>query len=141
MKDVTLKITGGDFNEATGGESVEMITEGKLYRIDNAVYLKYDETELSGMEGSSTTLILEDGKVSMKRVGELSNLDEIIFEKGKRFTGKYETPFGMFDMEVLTNNVKQDLDIDGYGDIEIDYHISLDGLVDGRNKLKITVSQ
>lgn len=141
MKDVTLKISGGDFNSAEGDENIEMITEGKLYRIKDSIYLQYDESTLSGMEGCSTTLILEDDSIHMRRNGDPSNIDEVIFRKGGRHTSKYETPFGVFDLEVLTNNIYKKLDEDGYGDIEIDYHISLDGLVDGRNRLKITVSQ
>lgn len=141
MKDVTLKIIGGHFNAEDGDESIEMITEGKLYRIDDAIYLEYDESEISGMAGSSTTLVLEDGKVSMTRKGMASNVEEIIFEKGQRYFSKYNTPYGIFDMEVLTNNISQDIDVDGYGVVDIDYHISLDGLIDGRNKLRIEVEQ
>lgn len=141
MKQVTLKITGGSFGAETGDENIEMITEGKLYEKDNALFLEYDESEMSGLEGCSTTLVFKGDTVSMRRKGDVSSIEEIIFEKGKRFSSQYETPFGLFALEVLTNGIKKELNEEGYGKVDIDYHISLDGFIDGRNELKIEVMQ
>ena len=66
---------------------------------------------------------------------------EMVFEKGKRFQSKYQTPYGNLDMEVLTNDVVNNLSEEGYGDIDIDYHVSLGGMAEGRNCLKIEVLQ
>ena len=74
----------------------------------------------------------------MKRVGKNVGIDtEIEFEKGKRYTGYYDTPYGTIEMEVLTNHIENNLRSDGTGSLDIDYHISLKGLLEGRNKLNI----
>ena len=44
-------------------------------------------------------------------------------------------------MEVLTNDVVNNLSEEGFGDINIDYQVSLSGMAEGRNKLKIEVMQ
>lgn len=120
--------------------NVEIITEGKLYRRNGKTYLLYDESPLSGLEGCMTTLILDDNRVKMKRTGDNRSTDEIVFERGKRYFSEYETPMGMIPLEVLTNHVNNRLDENGYGDVDIDYHISLDGLMDGRNTIRISVT-
>ena len=77
----------------------------------------------------------------MKRCGEAVPLDtEIRFEKGKRFTGYYGTPFGAVEMEVLTNNVVDTISREeAKGYLDIDYHISLRGLSEGRSRLNIEI--
>ncbi len=40
-------------------------------------------------------------------------------------------------MEVLTNHVENSVTAEGTGQLDIDYHISLKGLAEGRNKLNI----
>lgn len=141
MKLVTLKISGGEFGMPEDSDgNVEIITEGKLYQKNGKTYVLYDESHLSGLEGCSTTLILENDKVKMRRTSDNRQPDEIVFETGERYFSRYETPLGVLPLEVLTNKVDNKLDEEGYGDVNIDYHISLDGLIDGRNSLKIKVT-
>ena len=142
MKNVTLKISGGEFGMPEDAEgNVEIITEGKLYKRNGKTYLRYDELPISGLEGCVTTLIMDNERVKMKRSGDDRGTGEIVFEKGKRYFSEYETPMGILPLEVLTNHVNYRLNEDGYGDVDIDYHISLDGLIDGRNMIKISVSE
>jgi len=49
MKEVMIKIKGRQFSRETGEDEMEFVTEGKLYRRNGAIYLLYDETELSGI--------------------------------------------------------------------------------------------
>lgn len=133
-----MRIIGTQFGEDREEEQMEFITEGKLYEKGEAMYLLYDETEISGMPGCKTRLKLKDGVIKMKRVGKNIGIDtEIQFEKGKRYTGYYDTPYGAFEMEVLTNHLESTLSPDGTGTLDIDYDISLKGLLEGRNKLNI----
>lgn len=138
MKDIMMRIIGTQFGEDREEEQMEFITEGKLYEKGEAMYLLYDETEISGMPGCKTRLKLKDGVIKMKRVGKNIGIDtEIQFEKGKRYTGYYDTPYGAIEMEVLTNHLESTLSPDGTGTLDIDYDISLKGLLEGRNKLNI----
>jgi uncharacterized beta-barrel protein YwiB (DUF1934 family) len=92
------------------------------------------------MPGCKTKLEFREGRIKMSRLGEGIGADtEIEFSKGKRYTGYYDTPFGAIEMEVLTNDIENNLSIDGTGSVNIDYHISLKGLSEGRNRLNIEV--
>lgn len=138
MKNIMMKIIGTQVTADLEEDQLEFITEGKLYEKGDALYLIYDESEISGMPGCRTRLKLKNGTIKMKRVGENVGIDtEIEFEKGKRYTGYYDTPFGAIEMEVLTNHVENSVTAEGKGMLDIDYHISLKGLAEGRNKLNI----
>lgn len=48
MKEVMVKITTNQVNEQGEEDIMEFVTEAKLYKRGEAVYLIYEETELSG---------------------------------------------------------------------------------------------
>lgn len=138
MKEVMMKIVGTQVTADMEEEQLELITEGKLYEKGEAMYLIYDETELSGMPGCKTRLKLKDGTVKMRRVGKSVGIDtEIEFEQGKRYNGYYGTPYGPVELEVLTNSLENGIRPDGTGSLNIDYSVSLKGLTEGRNRLNI----
>ena len=141
MKDIMLKIVGKQVTIDTEEEQLEFVTEGKYYVKDDSVYLLYDESEFSGMEGCTTSLKITGDHIKMQRYGDSIGLDtEIVFEKGKRFKGFYDTPYGSVEMEVLTNDVVNRIKKDeGRGTLNIDYHISLRGLSEGRSILDIEI--
>lgn len=141
-KDIMLKIVGRQFDGDTPQEKMEFVTEGKMYERGGATYLVYDESEFSGFPGCKTSLKLKGNHVRMKRIGDDLEAGTVMeFESGKRFTSKYETPFGIMDMEILTDRVDNNLSEDGTGNIDIDYHVSLEGTLEGRNELRIEVSK
>ncbi|MDR0357636.1 MAG: DUF1934 domain-containing protein [Clostridiales Family XIII bacterium] len=144
MKDIMLKIignqipSGADVDEDS--EGMEFITEGRFYRKGDSMYLVYEESEFSGTEGCTTSLKITGDKIRMKRYGEDVGIETAIsFEKGKRFNGYCETPFGSVEMEVLTNAVNNKIKENGEGSIDIDYNISLKGLAESRSKLSIEI--
>lgn len=140
MKDVMLRIKGVQMSDEAGTDEMEFITEAQLFQRNGAVYLLYEESELSGMPGCKTRLRMRDDEIQMKRFGEGAGLgNEIRFKKGSRFTGIYDTPFGAIEMEVLTTDLRNTLSEEGSGEIDIDYDISLKGLLEGRNRLSITL--
>lgn len=140
MKEIFVKIRGQQASDTDGESTMEFITEAKLYERGDAMYLIYEETELSGIPGCKTRLRLKGDEVHMKRIGRGAGIGhEIRFEKVKRYEGFYNTPFGAIELEVLTNKLENTLSPDGGGQIDIDYSISLKGLLEGRNKLNITL--
>ena len=143
MKDILLKIIGNQISEdvpQSDAGKMEFITEGRFYTKGNSVYLVYEESEFSGVEGCTTSLKITGDKIRMKRYGEDVGMETaIVFEKGKRFNGYYDTPFGSVPMEVLTNEVSNHIGPDGEGSLDIDYNVSLKGLTEGRSKLKIEI--
>ena len=140
MKDIMLKIIGKQLSYDSEEVQLEFITEGQLYRKNKSLCLEYEESEFSGMPGCRTKLEFVGDRIKMSRLGNGVGLDtEIEFMKGKRYTGYYDTPFGAIEMEVLTNDIENNLTAEGRGSVNIDYHICLKGLTEGRNKLNIEV--
>ncbi|WIF96011.1 DUF1934 domain-containing protein [Caminicella sporogenes] len=137
MKNIILKIEGKQ--RPSGGEedTIEFITEGRYYNKNNAKYIVYEESDISGMEGCITTLKIIDDKIIMKRFGKASS--ELIFEKGKRYVSNYNTPYGSLKMEILTKELKYSINEDNKGNISIKYNVSLQGLSEGSNEINIQI--
>jgi len=144
MKDIMLRIIGNQLHgldSKPGDEdAMELITEGRFAKKGDALYLMYEESELSGVHGFTTSLKITDGKVRMKRYEKEGGIQTAIeFEKGGKFTGWYETPFGTIEMEVLTNNIDNQLKPEGTGTLGIDCSVSLKGLIESRNLLRFEI--
>ena len=140
MKEVMVRIKSMQVSREAGSDEMEFVTEAKLYKRNGALYLLYEESEFSGMPGCRTRLRLRDDEVQMKRFGEGAGIgNELRFKKGSRYTGLYETPFGPIEMEVLTNDVASTISEEGPGQVDIDYEVSLKGLLEGRNRMNITL--
>lgn len=140
MKDITLKIIGKLSNQGEDQEQMQFITEGKIYTEDDAVYLIYDESLQLGEDCGKTTLKMTKDYIRMRRGQKEEFYDtEMVFEKGKRYTGKYNTAYGELDIEVLTRDIINDISEENGGSITIDYQVSLGGIAEGRNLLNIQV--
>lgn len=142
MKDITLKITGKQFSGNEPEDKMEFVTEGKMYERNHSRYIAYEESEFSGFPGCKTILKFNGAKIRMSRMGKAAGIGmEFTFEEGKRFSSEYRTPYGVFDMEVLTKSITGSLSEDGFGKVNIDYQVSLNGQSEGRNELEIEVME
>ncbi len=140
MSQVMLKIVGTQTSLDGEENTIELVTEGKYYEKNESIYLVYDESELSGMEGSTTTLKIDDDKnrkVMMKRFG--TNESKLIFEKGVRHKSTYKTMYGNMDMEIVTNQIVLVKDEIGLKKLDLSYRISVSGDTEMKNKLTIDV--
>ena len=138
MIKILMRIIG---TQASDGDNdqMEFVTEGELYERNGYLYLMYEESEISGMPGCKTRLKIKDDYISMKRLGTktIPAGTEMEFAPGEVFTGPYDTPYGSFEMEVVTNSVENTLTVEGTGSVYIDYKMSLKGLVESHNTLSI----
>lgn len=116
-------------------QDMELMTEGKFYIKEGQFYFMYEESELSGMDGTRTLLKLGDERVTMRRFGQ--NDSELTFEAGIRYDALYKTPYGNFDMEVVASKVDYQVDEEGNADIELIYEISIKGLGENKTYMKI----
>lgn len=122
MNNVVLSIIAG----RASGEvpPTELITLGRYRLEDGAHVLEYDETEISGTEGTTTTIRFNESTVSMERSGVEQSLFTI--ETGKQVVTAYDTPLGLFSIGFL--GTKLDYAISGdEGRLELRYHIDMGG--------------
>lgn len=107
---------------------LEIRTQGVLSRDeDGRISLSYDETELTGMEGSTTTVTFAENApetVTMLRYGSVTTT--LVFEQERRHICVYETPIMPFEICIYARKVQNDLTMDG-GSILLDYLIEIHG--------------
>ncbi len=117
-------------------DQYELTTLGKYVKKDNKYYISYEGSELTGYAGTTTTLKVKDGCVSMIRFGKAST--QMVFEKEKKYIGYYDTPFGSLSVGVTTNDIMVDMDEDG-GEIKLDYLVELNHNQPVHNGLHLTI--
>lgn len=140
MSEVTLRIVGTQTTLDGEENTIEMMTQGKYYEKNGSIFLVYDESELSGMDGSTTTLKIDDDKnrkVMMKRFG--ANESKLVFEKGIRHRSMYRTMYGNMDMEVVTSQIILVKDEKGLKKLDLSYRISIAGDTEMKNKLVVDI--
>lgn len=124
-----------EYNEE---EAIELSTEGVMNIDGGRVELLYEESEITGMEGSRTSVIFEldsPGLISMIRNGTVSTA--LVFEKGKRHHCVYNTPIMPF--EICVRTIKVENDIIKSGRLRLDYVIEIRGAKAERTKFELDI--
>ena len=103
MKDVIISIRGMQ-NYGDGDDAVEFVTDGQYGYADGCGTLTYMESELTGLEGTRTSLSFDPERMIIEREGTLNA--RMVFEPGQRHMFLYETPFGAATMAVDTRRVR-----------------------------------
>ncbi len=119
-------------------EEIEFVTRGS-YGIKNGIYhIKYNESSLTGMEGTKTHVSVEGSKVTVERSGYISS--QMTFEKGQKHLSLYETPMGAFTVGVNAFEIDSSFDENG-GSLKVDYSIEIDNAVAGYNYFSIDIKR
>lgn len=136
-KNVILSIRGQQSFDNESPDVTELVTEGVLSNRGGEGYtLSYQETELTGLEGTLTTFQIEEGRVTLLREGQVNS--QMVFEEGRRHLSMYDTPYGALSIGVNTRRMKVHLSEDG-GEIEINYALEVDHAVASENLFQISV--
>ena len=136
---VIISIKGTQSYEQQEDDVIELVTEGRLEREDEGHFtLSYQESEVTGLEGTLTTFQIEPERITLMRLGGVNS--EMVFELGRRHLSMYDTPYGALAMGVNTRELSAALDERG-GRIRIVYDIELDHALAGRNTFDIQIRQ
>ena len=134
---VIISVKSRQVNE-NGPDEMELVTEGRLICNDRGVLVSYQESELTGLEGTTTMLRINGPVVTLLREGTVNS--QMVFEEGRRHLSMYETPYGSLSVGINTRRVKNSIGENG-GDLEIDYAIEIDNLMVGRNAFTMNVKR
>ena len=137
-KNVVISIKGMQKYEHTDADSVELVTEGRLIRDGSCYTLTYQESEITGLGGTLTTILVNGDQVTMMRAGEVNA--QMVFQEGRRHLSMYNTPYGAMAVGVNTRHLLAEIDDHG-GEIEVDYAIEIDHAIAGRNVFQIKVKE
>ena len=119
-------------------DEIEISTVGKKRLTDSRFEIYYDESEVTGMEGSVTSVSFDKsdkGIVTMLREGSVSTA--LVFEAGRRHHCLYKTPYMPFEVCVNTLSVDNRLEEDG--ELFIDYIIEIRGAKAERTKFEMKI--
>ena len=122
-----------------GHDSMEAIMEGVLRRKGDLCEVRYEESELTGMEGSTTSVsfrVSNPGLVSMMRSGSVTTA--LIFEAHRRHICAYNTPLSPFEICVCSDSVENHLLDEGW--LSLVYAIEIRGAEAERTHFRMEIS-
>jgi len=137
-KNVIISVKGTQLDMENEMNKLELVTEGKYYKKDNSYYVTYAETEVTGMEGTTTTLKIRDNTVTLMRFGIVNS--QMVFEKGQKHVSYYDTAYGAFTVGVIANEVDVKID-DNSAEIKVGYQVEVDNNRTGLNNFSISVRE
>ena len=107
-KDVLIDIKG-IYRQDGEQDQVELVTTGSYYKRNGDYYIAYDESEMTGFDGTHTVLRVEGSqRVTLSRSG--STKSQLIIERGVRHQCHYDTGYGAMTIGVSGDRVFSDLD-------------------------------
>ena len=122
-KQVMLSICGRQAYIDQEPDTIELVTEGTMEFVDGGWNIQYQETELTGLAGVTTTFRIEPEKVTLHRTGKLHSTME--FQVGQSHDSLYQMEFGALMITVTTKYLFFDILPEG-GCIDLLYEIEIE---------------
>lgn len=120
---VMLSIQGRQSYAGQEPEVIRLDTEGTMEFRNGGWDITYEESELTGLQGVTTTFRVEPGKVLLYRTGKLSST--MIFQEGVSHDSLYKMEFGALMITVTATRLFYDITPDG-GCIDLVYRIVIE---------------
>ena len=120
---VILSIEGRQRYVGQEPDVIRLDTEGIMTYHDGGWDITYEESELTGLAGVTTTFRVEPGKVTLTRTGSL--VSTMVFQEGVSHDSLYQMEFGALMISVQATRVFFDIVEDG-GTIDLVYNIIIE---------------
>jgi uncharacterized beta-barrel protein YwiB (DUF1934 family) len=138
MDTVVVSVIGIQRDQIGEENRLELITVGRHYQKNNIDYIRYEESAVSGLEGTTTTLKISDRRLLLLRSGKVQQ--RLVFQQDAVSDSLYRTPLGNFNLSVKTNKFTVELS-KGLGKIQVAYELLLDGQWQSANQLVIEIQE
>ena len=138
MMHVIITVKGIQITADEPATDMELVTEGEYTYENGTGWFTYEETEITGMEGTTTRFDFTPGEAVITREGSVSS--RMIFMEGKRNVFLYNTPWGSMTMGIDTHKIENSLTPQG-GEIEIDYTLTFDRAPISRNRFSVKIKE
>lgn len=122
-QDVVLSICGKQFYPGQDPEIIELVTDGTLEYRNGGWDICYEESELTGMAGVTTTFRLEPGMVILDRTGKLRS--QMVFQQGIPHDSLYQMEFGALMLTVCALLIEASISDQG-GTVDLQYSIAIE---------------
>lgn len=105
-------------------DAIEVVTPGVFFKDEDKLVASYEETEISGMDGTTTTLEIYNDYFILNREGTTSSRME--FSQNNNDVILYNTPHGALELNFVVHKVEMDIDEEG-GTIYANYDLIIQG--------------
>ena len=120
---VMLRIRGTQNYEDQEPEVIELTTEGTMEKQKEVWEVAYEESDLTGLAGTTTAFRVGPRGVVLKRTGKIQN--QMIFMEGKRHESLYQLDIGAPLIAVKATKIETAVSERG-GTIDIHYNIEIE---------------
>lgn len=136
-KAMILSLQGTQYYGEQEPEVIELVTEGTMEYVDGGWDICYEESDLTGLAGVTTTFRVEPGKVTLRRTGKLRS--EMVFLEGISHDSLYQMEFGALLITVCAKQIQASIGDQG-GVVDLVYSIEIEhgdaGIVEYHLELK-----
>lgn len=130
-------ITVRSNSSANKDDLIEVVTPCDFYITNKGFRAEYDETEISGMEGTRTTIIMREKSFDLIRKGSTETKME--FDYMKSCVALYKTPYGPMGINIDTQKLDINMTEKG-GSINAIYMLTIEGQESLKTNLTINIS-
>ena len=120
---VILSIRGQQHYAQQEPEVIELVTEGMLEQTADGWNLVYEESDLTGLKGVTTTFSVTSDKIILDRKGPLCS--QMIFQEGVFHESLYQMEFGALMISVTVLHMFFDITPEG-GTVDLAYDIEIE---------------
>lgn len=135
-KEVVLTLVSTQRFKDCAPETSKLVTQGTLRVLDGAVELSYAETELTGLNGTTTSFRIEPERIILSRSGALTS--RMVFVPGEEDCSLYDMGFGALMIAVRTEEMESNLGENG-GKLRVRYGIAVENETAGEIEYRMTV--
>lgn len=139
MHKVIVTVVGTQTDAAGEQSRIEFVTVGSRQEKNGISYITYRESEISGLEGTTTLLKLYPDYISVVRMGAVEHKQE--YRLGQPCPSLYITPYGSMEMSVLTRRLERVDEADGGQSITAGYDLTIDGQWQSYNTLAVNIRE
>ena len=136
-KPVIISISGQQSDHDTWeAHPIELVTPGWMRTEDDRHVVFYEESELTGLAGTQTMLLVEPDKVILSRQGAVHTC--MVFENGRRHLSYYDTSEGALTVGINTRSIVSRFTEAG-GQIHMRYRVDIEGSYTSETHIQVKV--
>lgn len=135
IENALITISTLQYDEFGEEDIIELVTRGRYAEKAGKQYISYEESGLTGFEGSTTTIKIDGNHAILKRKGRHNSKME--FELGVKRPCKYPTPYGEIQIQSKLIELENNLTENG-GDAKLIYLLDIENMT-MRNELTLNV--
>lgn len=132
--DVKIRMKMSQYLDNGEEQTIESFYNGKRIEKNGSVYINF--LEYDTVKDSKGTIKISDDEVIILKSGEV--ISNMRFREDKNHRSEYKTPYGTFDMSLYTYKIAKRIEEEEIK-LNLDYKVSIDGLMDANNRVEIKV--